>query len=48
MALSLCGYNYGGEIHDAVRNGDLKKVMDMVENNPKLVDQNDKDGYTPL
>ena len=39
---------YCGGIHDAVKNGDLEKVMSMIKANPNLVFSKDDSGCTPL
>lgn len=38
----------GGEIHDAVNNGDLEKVRALLKQNLQLVDSKDANGFTPL
>lgn len=37
-----------GEIHKAIKNNDIAKVMDLIKNNPDLVFSKDEDGFTPL
>ena len=36
------------EIHDAVRAGDLELVMELIENNPSVVNERMERGYSPL
>jgi ankyrin repeat protein len=38
----------GAEIHDAVRAGDLAKVKALVARDPKVVNEKDARGRTPL
>lgn len=37
-----------GPIHDAARKGDVKKIKDLLASDPKLVNDRDKNGDTPL
>lgn len=37
-----------GEIHEAVKNDDIAKVKELIQNNPDLVFSKDEDGFTPL
>jgi ankyrin repeat protein len=37
-----------GPIHDAARKGDVKKIKDLLASDPKLVNDKDKNGDTPL
>jgi ankyrin repeat protein/L-ascorbate metabolism protein UlaG (beta-lactamase superfamily) len=37
-----------GEIHDVVASGDLQSVKNMIEENPKLLENRDDGGNTPL
>lgn len=39
---------YGGPIHDAARKGDAKKVKLLLASDPKLVNDRDNNGDTPL
>ena len=46
LALSIPAFC--GEIHDAVKGGDLARVKALLKNNPKLVSSKDNKGKTPL
>lgn len=51
--LALCGCGWKGhvtEVHDAARNGDLKKIESLIKDSPDLVFSKDGNyyGYTPL
>lgn len=48
MALAWTNRAFCGEIHDAARIGDLKKVRKLLKHNPDLVFSKDSDGETPL
>lgn len=37
-----------GKIHDAIRDGNLPKVKELIENDPKLINAKDDDFNTPL
>jgi ankyrin repeat protein len=39
---------FAGPIHDAARKGDLKKVNALIQADPKVVNERDGDGNTPL
>src|SRR5215472_15924092 len=39
---------FAGAIHDAARKGDAKKVAALLQSDPKLVGDRDKNGDTPL
>ena len=42
-SLAICG-----EIHNAVKSGDLEKIHALLTNNPDLVFSKDYGGWTPL
>src|ERR1035438_8758961 len=48
IALAWTSLAFGGEIHDAARNGDLEKVKALLKDNPDLVFSEDSGGETPL
>ncbi len=48
VALTWSGLAFGGEIHDASRDGDLEKVKALLKSNPNLVISKDNYGQTPL
>ncbi len=47
-AITLATPAFCGPIHDAARKGDVKKVKELLASDPKLVNDKDKDGDTPL
>lgn len=48
MALVSVSLAFAGPIHDAARKGDLKKVKALLAADPKLVNDKDAQGDTPL
>lgn len=48
LAIACTGAAWAGPIHDAARKGDLKKVQALLASDPKLVNDKDGDGNTPL
>jgi ankyrin repeat protein len=48
VVLAWSSLAFGGEIHDAARNGDLEKVKALLKDNPDLVFSKDGFGWTPL
>jgi ankyrin repeat protein len=48
VALDLSSLAFGGEIHDAAKNGDLGKVKALLESKPVLLFSKDTNGWTPL
>jgi ankyrin repeat protein len=47
-ALACTGFAYADPIHDAARKGDAKKVQALLQVDPKLVNEKDSLGDTPL
>jgi ankyrin repeat protein len=47
-AVAVATPAFCGPIHDAARKGDVKKVKELLASDPKLVNDKDKDGDTPL
>jgi ankyrin repeat protein len=47
-ALACTGAAYAGPIHDAARKGDVKKVQALLQGDPKLANDKDNLGDTPL
>jgi ankyrin repeat protein len=45
---SITSIASASEIHDAVRNGDALKVKQLLNKNPKLVNDRDRGFFTPL
>lgn len=48
VALGWTNTAFGGPIHDAARKGDVNKVKALLQSDPKLVNDRDKLGDTPL
>jgi ankyrin repeat protein len=48
LALSSAAIAFGGPIHDAARKGDANKIKALLQQDPKLVSDKDKNGDTPL
>jgi ankyrin repeat protein len=48
MAIACTRLALAGPIHDAARKGDLKKVNALIQADPKVVNEKDGDGNTPL
>jgi hypothetical protein len=48
LATLLCRAAFCGEIHDAVKSGDLEKVKTLLKTNPDLVFSKGQGGWTPL
>jgi ankyrin repeat protein len=48
FALVWCSPAFCGQIHDAAADGDLEKVRALLQDDPNLVFDKDKNGYTPL
>src|ERR1035441_5944820 len=48
VALAWSSLVFGGEIHEAAKAGDLKKVKALLKDNPELVFSKDTNGITPL
>ncbi|MGD0630248.1 MAG: ankyrin repeat domain-containing protein [Terracidiphilus sp.] len=48
MALACTSIALAGPIHDAARKGDVKKVQALLASDPKLVNDKDNKGDTPL
>ena len=48
VALAWSSLAFGGEIHDAAKNGDLQKVKALLKDNPELVFSKDNNSRTPL
>jgi ankyrin repeat protein len=42
------GLAFAGPIHDAARKGDVKKIQALLQQDPKMVKENDNRGDTPL
>jgi len=40
--------SFADPIHDAARKGDIKKIKELLQNDPKLISAKDNDGDTPL
>src|SRR5580704_17613575 len=47
-AVAVAAPAFGGPIQDAARKGDVKKVEELLASDPRLVNDKDKDGDTPL
>jgi ankyrin repeat protein len=47
-AVTVSAPAFCGPIHDAARKGDVKKIKDLLASDPKLVNDKDKNGDTPL
>ena len=39
---------FAGEIHNAARSGDLKRVRELLNSNPGLLNEKDSKGFTPI
>ena len=48
VAFASAATLFGGPIHDAARKGDASKVKALLQQDPKLVSDKDKNGDTPL
>jgi ankyrin repeat protein len=48
MALVCTSLAFAGPIHDAARKGDVKKVRALLQGDPKLLNDKDNQGNTPL
>jgi ankyrin repeat protein len=48
LALVCTHLAFAGPLHDAARKGDLKKVQALLQSDPKLVNDKDNMGNTPL
>lgn len=48
MGVTCSSLAFAGPIHDAARKGDAKKVQALLQADPKLVNDKDKQGDTPL
>jgi ankyrin repeat protein len=48
LALACSSYAFADAIHDAARKGDSKKVQALLQADPKLVNEKDNMGDTPL
>ena len=48
MALACTSLAFAGPIHDAARKGDVKKVQALLQADPKLLNDKDNQGNTPL
>ncbi len=48
VTLAWCSTAFCGEIHNAVRDGDLGKLKTLLKNKPELVSSKDENGATPL
>jgi ankyrin repeat protein len=48
IALAYSIPAFCGEIHDAARKGNIKKVKALLKKNPDLVSSKDNEGWTPL
>jgi ankyrin repeat protein len=48
LALVCTSLAFAGPIHDAARKGDVKKVQALLQGDPKLVNDKDNQGNTPL
>ena len=48
VTLFWCSFAFCGEIHDAAAKGDLEIVKMLLKANPDLVNNKDKNGWTPL
>ncbi len=48
LALSCGAFAFGGPIHDAARKGDANKVKALLQQDPKLLNDKDNNGDTPL
>src|ERR1035438_236608 len=46
--LACTSIAFGGPIHDAARKGDVKKIQALLQGDPKLVNDKDNLGDTPL
>lgn len=47
-SVSSAGLSFADPIHDAARKGDVKKIKEMLQSDPKLVSARDNNGDTPL
>jgi hypothetical protein len=41
-------FAHGGEIHDAIKRGDMEQIRTILANNPNLLENYSADGFTPL
>jgi ankyrin repeat protein len=48
VTLTLTGVAFGGEIHEAVKRGDVDRVKALIIENPRVVFNQDDTGWTPL
>lgn len=48
LAVVFCASAFSDPIHDAARKGDLKKVQEILSQNPKAINTQDNNGDTPL
>ena len=48
IALAWSSLAYCGEIHDAIRKGDLATVQALLKDNPELANSKDRSGRTAL
>jgi cytohesin len=48
LAFACGAFAFGGPIHDAARKGDANKVKALLQQDPKLLNDKDKSGDTPL
>jgi hypothetical protein len=48
IALAWSSLAFCGEIHDAIRNGDLARVQALLKDNPDLANSKDRGGRTAL
>lgn len=48
LALASASVAFGGPIQDAARKGDVKKIKELLQQDPKLINDKDKNGDTAL
>lgn len=48
MLFVFTGTSFAGEIFDAIEKGDLKRVEELTAENPGVVNERDKNDFTPL
>jgi len=48
LSLVVCPFAFAGQIHEAVKNGDIATVKSLLDNDPSLLYSKDEQGKTPL